>query len=226
MLYTFAKHIGIIEAFQEYLRKELPSCNGVSGSPDEVMVEFSKELSAEEIAHLNTLVATYNDPSYWLYFDHTENMFMSTHYTSSTTPTLLESFIISPYETNNIVLGDIKTIVQIVPNEHTLQHFSTWDSNMDPVSVTLEIFDYTDKTHLIENSLNLNYAVAQEWIPLIQAGSNVLPTIAKTIQLYGLKDENPGSDCIWQFHGHISNSNLSFNFSGLQKIYYQILLPK
>jgi hypothetical protein len=221
--YSFGKHVGILQAFDKYIKDDFPSCNGIAttGNYDEVLVEFPEELAPSEYVSLSNTVANYTDPSYFLDFDHTDNLFMHTHMVSSATPTLLESFIISPYQTETMVLGDMKSIVQL--NTDNVAHWASWNSNTEPVHVSISIYDYTDKKNLITTSLDLNSTVASEWVPLAQAGSNFLPPIAKTLHMYGLKDENPGSDCIWQFLGSITSSNAAFDLNGLQKIYYNII---
>lgn len=225
VFYTYNKHIGIIECFQDYIKKDFPLCSGVTASPDDVMLEFAEGLSESNSMSLSNLVSSYVDPPFWLMLDHTENTFMHSHITSSAEPTLLESFIMSPYNDPNTVLGDIKTIVTLTQGPTTCDHFSSWDSNVNPVSVNVSVYSQTCDTTLVANSVNMNDMIATKWIPLLQAGSNVLPPLSKTLQIYGFKDRTPTFDCIWQFNGSITNSNVMFDLNGLQKLFYQVKLP-
>jgi hypothetical protein len=226
--YAYSKHIGLIDAFQNTIEKTFPACNGVTVAPDEVTVEFPDVLSEQDQISLSNLVSSYVDPSYWLSLDHTENMPMYTSQHSNLDMEDIISFITSPseHDDNDIVLGDMKTIVQLIPNSNLISYIGSSNWNNDPIAVTLAISNYTNNTFITSNSVNFNNTIDTQWIPLIQAGSNNLPAIVKTIQLYGLKDHKPSFDNIWQIAGSCTNSNIKYRLQSLQKIFYEVRLPQ
>jgi hypothetical protein len=68
--------------------------------------------------------------------------------------------------------------------------------------------------------------VVSQWRSHVLAGSPApLKPIYKTVQLYGLKDVNPTCDGIWHMQACTTHSESSISLHGLQKIYYQVMLP-
>ena len=221
--FNFNKSITIYPAFDAFVKKHFSTCLGIGGGSTNVNVVFSSILTNEEQVSLSNLVSNYVNPSYWLDLDHTESAPLTTEFINSSTPSVLQSIIVSPYGQPNIVLDNFKSIIRYTTNNTS--YFSNWDSNIDPINFTLILHNYNNNSEIKSVTANIN-ADIYNWKTMVQAGSNTLPDIYKTIQIYGLKDVVPGYDTIWLFKGSISNSNVNASLNGLQKLYYQVTLPQ
>lgn len=222
--FPFTKSITLYPAFDAFLKQNFPSTYlGISGGNDQVTVVFSEPISESEQVTLSNLVAGYSNPPYWLELDHTEGSALMSEPTNSTTSSLMQSIIVSPYGQTNIVLDNMKTIVRYTTNNPS--YFATWDSNVNPISFTLDVYNHTRNLPVTSVSVNINNQIDQ-WKQYAVAGSNVLPDIFKTVQLYGLKDYVPNYDCIWLFNGAITNSNVFASLNSLQKLFYQVQWPQ
>jgi hypothetical protein len=183
---------------------------------------FSTELSQNEVSSLTILVEQYTDPSYWLEQNHTENLSFITKSITSPIPEIMQSIIISPYSTDNIILNDMTTIVRYTCDN--IPAFSNWDSNVNPINFSLELYNYTDNFSIKTIYANIDSDV-EIWKNMATAGSNYCPDIFKTVEINNLYNICPSNNGIWLFKGAISNSNLSATLNCLQKKYYQIITP-
>jgi hypothetical protein len=222
--FTFDKHIGIFNSFQNYISNAHSNVLGLSGDANSITVVFSSNLNPDQIISLSNNVVNYNDPSYWLNLDHTNNFPLFSEQINSTTGTTLQSFILSPYDQDNIVIGSLKTICKY--NTSDLSYFANFNSNISPMKFSLSLCNVTKNQFITSNSTDINEEIQSKWVPLANAGCNFAPPIFKTIQLFGLKDYTPGSDCMFNLNGHVSDSNLYVNLNGLQQLYYQVELPQ
>lgn len=219
---AFNKSITIYPAFDAFLKNHFPTCLGITGNSESVTAVFSDVLSESDQASLSNLVSSYSNPPYWLELDHTESSPLMTNAITSTSNVIMQSVIVSQYGQTNIVLDNMKTIVRY--STENPAYFATWNSNIDPIVFNLSINNYTTNNIVTDISANINTDVAT-WKQMAIAGSNTLPDIFKTIQIYGLKDKIPNYDCIWLFQGSITNSNVAVSLNSLQKLFYQIQLP-
>ena len=218
--FNYNKAISIYSAFDAYLRSHFPTTlDGITGSSTEVSVIFKTELSQEDQTLLHDLVEAYVNPSYWLDLDHTESAPLTSPPTNSSDLVVLQSIIVSSLSGNpNIVLANMKSIIRYSTQNPT--YFQTWDPIEAPIIFTLEIYNYTTQSLVKTVSTNVTNEI-QAW-----KTDNTAPDIFKTVQIYGLKDLIPNFDCIWLFKGSINNSNVYASMNGLQKLYYQLILPQ
>lgn len=219
--FAFNKAITIYPAFDAYLRNNFPTTfNGITGGSDTVTALFTEPLSEVQQATLSNLVSNYVNPSYWLELDHTESSPLMSEPTISPSNVLMQSIIVSQYGQVNIALDNMKTIVRYSAQDPA--YFATWDSNQSPVTFNLTIDNYTTGNNVTIVSTNINNELAT-WKAMAQAGSNSLPDIFKTVQIYGLKDMIPNYDNIWLFKGSITNSNVAASLNSLQKLFYNVI---
>lgn len=193
---------------------------------DRVTTHFTEPLSAEEQATLAAAIAEWVDPPFWLELERTENTLMRSIQTSEThCSTFLETFIMSPYleHERDVVMGSMKTIVRC--DTADLSWVPAWDPTTSPITIDVCLYCGTTERTLSSASVDMSAALDEAWRPLALAGSNVGPAVYKSAQLYGLDSCNPSSDRIWHLQGGVSDSNVTINLNGLQRLYYYIVLP-
>lgn len=220
---TFTKSVQKINAFLSYLKEFIPPAlhsllTGFSGDID-VTLLFSGELTDEEKTIIKTVALAYQDPPYWLEFDHTENHFLTTPFVSSISPVVVSSFIISPYALSDAdtVLGSMKTIVNYDIADVSV--FADWDESITAMTVTVELYNHTEDQSVaivVQDASSVAAACKAQAI----GGATGPVKILKSIHIYGLKDANPCSDCIWQFKVSVSDVRLSVALNGLQRLFY------
>ena len=217
--YVFTLSIVKFNAFEFYMRAQLPDLyQGFSSSENTFTFYTTNVLSAEEEARYASIVNAYVDPSYWLEFNHTDNHFLKTNKVNSTSNTVISTFIVSPYADaqNGTVMGSMKTVVGYTTSDIT--HFLGWDGE-SPMTLTLELYDYS-QGQVIQTLVQDVADVATAWRSRARLGESGSAQIWRSLQIYGLKDANPGSDCIWQFRAKVSNPLLDASLDGLQRLYY------
>ena len=219
--FVFTKDLHITAAFVEFMQKNFGDAfYSVDGVPpfDQplIRINFNRELSVEEQATLNTLVAGYESPAYWLVLDHTDNAFLSTPPTNSNEPIVCQSFIISPYNLGSIVMGDVKTIVQYTTPD--LSAFSDWDPETTPITCQIEMYSYTQNKSVTSVTTNIDDVVLS-WVD-----NTAVSPCWRSIQLFGLKDASPGSDEIWQLQLSVSDPRVFVSVNSLQRLYYNVII--
>lgn len=216
--YIYEKELRHTGAFAEFLTSHFGSdFFAVDGVPpfDRPLVKlvFNRELTEAEIAQLTTLVTNYVSPTYWLRLSHTDNQFLNSPATNSTDLHVCQSFIISPYNTADVVMGDLKTIIKYETNDHTA--FADWDPQTNPITFTLQLFDYTQNQVIYTTTQNITDIITN-W----KNGSS--EAYWRTVQIYGMKDASPGSDAIWQIKLSISDPRVYVSLNGMQRIFYNV----
>lgn len=216
--YQFNKQILKLNAFDDYLKNNLNSLY-VSFSfvppfiEPKIEIVTSRDLTTEEQTTLTNLVNSYVDPDKWLVLHHTDNQFFSSDITSSQTPVVVQSFIVSPFNTSEYVMGCLKTIVKI--DAVNAADFSDWNGSPN-ISYTLELFDFTNNqsvqttTHVLNDIIN-------GW-----KQNNLTDPTWETVQLYGLENMSPGSDSIWNIKLSVSDPRLAIQLNSMQKLYYTV----
>lgn len=216
--YYFTKTVTKPDAFNDYIKGKLLTSEGVATSDTTITVYSSVELTSEQQIQLASDVEAYVDPSYWLILDHSDNQFLNTNSTNSDTPEVLQSFIVSPYNNGNTVLGSMKTVVEYTVTD--LNAFINWDES-NPVIFTLEIFNLTQNKSVTTITQTLN-DMCLHWKQHALNGDGSPQKDWKTLQIYGLKDLVPGSDCIWQFKVSISHPSIYISLNSVQRLYYVV----
>lgn len=216
--YTFLKELHLSVAFTDYLQKTYGDLyvewNNVPPFDQPlVRITFSRELTQEEQDLLASRIEAYVSPSYWLTLHHTENQFLTSLPSNTTTLAAIQSFIVSPYNTSDYVMGDLKTILKYETPDVSV--FNDWDPETHPITCTVQLYDYTQNQVIYNTVENIN-TIISGW-----KNNNVDP-IWKTTQIYGLKDANPGSDAIWQIKIAVSDPRVYVSLNGMQKIFYSV----
>ncbi len=217
--YTFTKELHLADAFTDFLQKTYGELyTGWENVPPFdypiVRIHFTRELTQEEQDLLAQRINDYVSPSYWLDLHHTENQFLTSLPSNNTVDTVIQSFIVSPYNTSDYVMGDLKTIVKYETPD--ISAFNDWDPNQTPITCTVELYDYTQQQSIYRTTENINFIISG-WLQ-----NNNNDPYWKTTQIYGLKDANPGSDAIWQIKMSVSDPRVYISLNGMQKIYYTV----
>jgi len=215
--YRYSKELYLNVAFDDFLKKNFPDSyinfDGVPPFTENLIdIVFNRELTQEEHDNLTTLITNYVNPSYWLAFSRTDNMFVNSLPINSSIPSVAQTFIISPYNQGFEVMGDMKTIIKY----ESTDTFSNFNSSIDNITCTIQLFDYTNNNVIVNIESNIN-DIIDSWK---NGQSN--PTW-KTYQIYGLKDANPGSDAIWQIKLSVSDPRVNVTLNGMQRIFYNII---
>ena len=224
--YPFAKTVKLPDALRAQLNARFGNISlGLNSSDAEhISVYMTRELTADELTALNMIIADYTDPSYWLELDHTENHSLRSITTNETScQTFLDTFIIAPYAHDNVVMGSMKTVVRCTTPDPSW--VSSWNAATSPISVEVCVHCGTTGRDISSNSMDISADIDAAWRPMVAAGSNTVPPLYKSIQLYGFKDASPNSDCIWHLTGSVSDSNVCIDLNGLQKLFYQVVMP-
>lgn len=217
--YTFTKELHISVAFTDYLQKTYGDLydlweNVPPFDQPLVRIHFTRELTQEEQDLLASRINSYVSPSYWLNLDHTENQFLTSLPSNNTTVSAVQSFIVSPYNTADYVMGDLKTIIKYETPDISV--FNDWDPEQTPITCTVELYDYTQQQTIYNTVENINNIITG-W-----KQNNSTEPYWKTVQIYGLKDANPGSDAIWQIKLAVSDPRVYISLNGMQKIFYTV----
>ncbi len=217
--YTFTKELHLSAAFTDYLEKTYGELYvSWSNVPpfDEplVRITFARELTQEEQDLLASRINSYVSPTYWLDLHHTDNQFLTSLPSNTTTLAAIQSFIVSPYNTSDYVMGDLKTIIKYETPD--LNSFDGWNPETEPITFTLELYDYTQQQVIYSTTESINNIVTT-WLQ-----NNNTEPVWKTTQIYGLKDANPGSDAIWQIKLAVSDPRIFVSLNGMQKIFYTV----
>lgn len=220
--YSFTRYVGIPAACFDYISKLFPNANGYSYSEGVLEVSFPTSLNSLELQELTQKISEYQDPDYWLDLYNTETYPFQSIVCDSQELIDMQAIIVTPYNQNGVVLGSMKTIVK-----YNCKNHAAFVSNpTEPIKFNLVMNDYSSGNSNICNvETDITNEVQNIWVPMVQAGSNVLPSIYKTTQIYGLKDLCPGADCIWTFQSSISNSNVTATINSLQKLFYYVTYP-
>lgn len=226
--YIFNKQVRLYDALNAQLKSTFGANSAGLSSADglSITVYMNSPLSGEDEARLGQLVAKYVDPPYWLELDRTENHALRSLPTNaSNCSVFLETFIMSPYIDNQLVMGSMKTIVRCSTQDAAW--VTAWDPNTQPVRVEVRLHCGSTGRDITSNAIDVTAELDAAWRGPVSAGSNALdlPAVYKSVQLFGLKDACPSSDRIWHLQGAISNSNVSIDLHGLQKLFYQVVLP-
>lgn len=180
-------------------------------------VWLTDPISQEQVDNFTTLVNNYNEPPYFLIFDHTEDQFLRTVAINTSYLSPLQSWIQSPDFTviiNPIKLGDIKILVELTTTDASV--FDTWDPIQDPISISLQIFNVTTNQVLVTQNTDITNIITS-W-----KNKTGYQEAHQTIQLYGFVDLTTNFSNIWKLLGSVTNSNVYLGINSVQKIYYQI----
>lgn len=218
--YQYLKEIHFTDAFTQYLQNTYGSLfdhfEFVPPFDDPIIrIFFNRELTEEEHTLLTSRINAYVSPTYFLRFSHTDNAFLESSPTNSTIPIVVQSFIISPYNTADLVMGELKTIIKYECDN--LSVFDSFNPEQDPpFTCTLQLYDYTNNNVIYTATENINFIV-QQW-----KTDNKSDPYWKTLQIYGLKDVAPGSDAIWQIKLSVSDPRINVCLNGMQRIFYNV----
>lgn len=229
--YEFTLPVKLIDALDARVRAHLgPLYASITASQEagatdvQVTVATTRALTADEQAGLAAVVAAYVDPACWLTFDHTENFCMDTDTTNGTdaqSAAVLATFIISPYldrGADGTVLDSIKSILRY--DTPDLAALADWDAAASPMTVRVELYDYTHGAPVRAQTVDASDIVAA-WREQARGGqAGPAAAVWRSLQLYGLMSVCPTSDCIWQFRLSVSDPRLHVAMGGLQKLYY------
>lgn len=221
---TYNKQILLLSAISAQLKNTFSDLFDVIYSDSNYVhhVVFKDTPTQEQETQLDTIIDGYVDPPYFLTLAGTEeNFFNSSLCVNSTTPFLIQTFIVTPTrkmyseQLGNIstVLADMKVVSTIeIEDTNALQ---TWDSSNNPVEMTITIFDVT-------RNIDIKTCVFDVSDVVLDMKMNGGVDRWKTYQIYGLKDLIADYDCIWQFKIHINNPMVGVGLNSLQRLYYYV----
>ncbi len=176
----------------------------------EVEVYCTSTTSASVWENISASSRDYKDPSEWLVFHHTENMFVNTSQTNSLFPRPLTSFIVSPPSPSHVLLDSIKLVLRCTAANVT----SIASSNSDTAKVVVELFNFTTNKLLLSQELSIE-DVFKQW------RNHSDSTTWTSVQLYDISAHLPtAADCIWQLKVAVKNPLLSVGIDSIQNIYY------
>ncbi len=219
--YVFTKNISKFDAMHAYFRERQPKYLNFSAENDVVTLYLSAELTEAEQASMATLVAAYEDPEFWLTLERTEEQFLSTKFTSSTTPVVLQSFIVSPYNASDVLVMDsIKTVINFEVLD--IQDLLTIPPET-PFTITIELYNFTQSETVITEVKDIADKI-QMWRDEASGLSEATSRSHwSTLQMFGLKDYVPGADNIWQFRVNVSYPLVRVALNSVQKLFYNVL---
>lgn len=224
-VYTYTKTIAKPLAFEAYLKKNIDwvdAYQGFSQSGEQIYIQSSYALSDDQVAQLDTLVADYVDPPYWLVFDHTVTMPMMSPYTGDPQNTIvneqdvLQTFIFTNQNTPTLVLDAIKTVVEY--NTDNVGNFI----DVSNAFVTFNISDCTRMVDIANTVVPLG-AINDDWTQQALNGNTNQSIMFKSTMFDGLMNKPPNYDCIWQIRCEPSHSNFfRCRINSLQYLFYQV----
>lgn len=215
--------IKIPDSLNSYLYDHVPHFSGVITDDTRITLTTSQELTPQQLAEATQWTLDYVDPPFWLALDHTDVSGLISASTNSQTPEVVHSFIATRADpSNNIVLDCFKTIIEYTVDD--VSAFATWDPSVNPLTVSLDVYNESDGVTVVSTSENVNI-IGEKFKAAALEGKTGKFTAWKTYQLTGMRDKFPGeADCIWQYKIGISLSNVTIRMSSLQKIYYVLTL--
>lgn len=219
--YSFFRNIVKYDAFDAYLRARLPTFNGFYAVPEtqQFVLSFTATLTVEDKATIDALVAAYVDPEAWLVLANTSEQFLSTDMCNSLTPVVLQSFIVSPYNSEDAVMDSIKTVVNFkVDDISGLASVPTGTV----FSATIELFNFTLNKTVMTVVKDFTSKIEEWKQEAIANGASGLRTHWSTAQFFGLRTLVPGSDNIWQARLSVSHPAVSASLNSMQRLFYHV----
>ena len=201
----------------------LSNFQGISTVP--LIIYCSSPLTDGELAGLTTLINAYVDPAIFLSFNHVETFPSHTPSTNNLSNSIindnlvLQTFIFSAKQENNVVLDSAKTIVEFIcPNVKNFLNITTGST----LETGLCIQDITRNIMISSQDVNIDNIITI-WHDLAATGSTQSNSQFKAVQYTGLMNKNPSYDCIWQLCSPAPfDSNFTFRCHSLQYIYYDV----
>lgn len=230
--YTFTKEVQNVDALKWYLVKNfdlIDENRDISFTNDEngiiltVTIYTTKVVPDERISVLNTLVANYTHPVYYLPgVNHVETypIFTNTYSGVSTFP--IYSWII-PYrrfvyppsgkESSKSVINEIKLLFQVHTDDIT--QFVNKDSD----NFSVELFCVTTNVSIATEVVDITDIITI-WKTKASNGETGADSQFKTMQFTNMWDKNPDFDCIRKLNITNTDTNVALSLSTIQYICY------
>ena len=241
--YTYpGKRITIVEALDAAIQQALPHLGvaGLDTSGDALAVLTAAPLADADKAALDAFVAAYVEPPCYLSLQRSQMLTMQSGTINTADDfAYLQTLTVVPPDPSDVeaagpggLTESIKTVVRCTTGN--LDYFRTWDSNADPITATVRVWDWATASVVASNTVDFSSNIAALWVPLARgedlpaahaAYSNMQlfgPCVCQSVQVYGA---TPTAAAIWQLHGRVSNSNVSISLNGLQQLQYAVLRP-
>lgn len=220
-IHTFNFSYSMPRYWQKFFDTNFPNCY-YENYGDHIDLKFQYPISDADVAKAQQTLNSYTEPPYYLTLARTQEFLLNTAKISSSSPQILQTFIMSPESNSNQVMADMKAIIELNLTTTTLLNTLNLAINSlnNNESVILQIY-CTTRNNMIKNmTIDISDTVST-W----KTNQSSDKRIWKSVQIYGLKELNPTYDCIWQLKLATSNPCITAGISSLQKLIYNVETP-
>jgi len=213
------------KCFLDYLNTQVPAAISwiYYQSPDVFDIHFFEGTAQDKIDAVGAAISGFVNPSVYYWFDHSDDHFVRSETTNAQSLTSVQCFIQSPNSDISFTgkggepcyIGDIKLLLEISTPDTSA--FSTWDPEVDPISIDAELHCLSFDVSLGSNTLNVTSSVS-DWKAQTPSGKG---RAFKTLQVYGLTNIDIQCASVWDIRLSTTDPRASVGCIGVQRNYYQ-----